>query len=102
MNNTRADKLVFIHSNSHFQSQFCQIYEVGPYRSWDIDPENDNMEDSVTRFAEMRWSSLDSECVEMPNEEEATQDCSRAWLAAIYKPSSKLVKGSNSKDRGQK
>ena len=72
MNSTRVDILVFVHSNIHLQSWFCQDFEVRPYRRWDIDIDSDNIEDYITRLEEMRWGSLDSEYVEMPNEEEAT------------------------------
>ena len=100
MNSTRADKLVlfiqiFISNHGFVKIMKLDFIEDG-ILIWI------KIKDFVTRLEEMRWSSLDIEYVEMPSEEEATQDCSRGLLAATYKPSSKLVKGSNSKDRGER
>ena len=40
LNATRADKLIFIHSNIRLISRFTTSYNEGPYRKWDIDPES--------------------------------------------------------------
>lgn len=61
LNNARADKLVFIHSNIRLLSRFSKSYTSGPYKYWDIDPESSTMEDSITRMQELMWSIDDEE-----------------------------------------
>ncbi|XP_038709524.1 uncharacterized protein LOC120004292 [Tripterygium wilfordii] len=59
LNGTRADKLVFIHSNIRLQSRFSDNYKEGPYKKWDVDPDNTCLEESSVRLEEMKWASLD-------------------------------------------
>lgn len=59
-NSTRADKLVFIHSNIRLQSRFTASYKDGPYKKWDIDPEHTSIDDSIVRLEDMRWRCLDN------------------------------------------
>ncbi|KAJ8426768.1 hypothetical protein Cgig2_010200 [Carnegiea gigantea] len=60
LNNARADKLVFIHSNIRLLSRFSKSYTSEPYKYWDIDPETSTMEESITRMQELMWS-IDNE-----------------------------------------
>ncbi|KAJ8424006.1 hypothetical protein Cgig2_032390 [Carnegiea gigantea] len=60
LNNAKADKLVFIHSNIRLLSRFSKSYTSGPYKYWDIDPESSTMEESITRMQELMWS-IDNE-----------------------------------------
>jgi len=55
LNSTRADKLVFIHSNIPLQSRFTETYKKGPNRKWDINPESPYLEDSLVRLEDLRW-----------------------------------------------
>ncbi|KAK7282352.1 hypothetical protein RIF29_11044 [Crotalaria pallida] len=57
LNGSRADKLVFIHSNIRLLSRFSEIYKQSPYKEWDMHPDDTNMEESSTRITEMRGSS---------------------------------------------
>ena len=60
LNNAKADKLVFIHSNIRLLSCFNKSYTSGPYKYWDIDPESPMMEESISRMQELMWS-MDNE-----------------------------------------
>jgi hypothetical protein len=59
LNSTRADKLVFIHSNIRLLSRFEESYMEGPFKKWDINPEANIIDDSHVRLEELRWESLD-------------------------------------------
>ncbi|KAF2315478.1 hypothetical protein GH714_039842 [Hevea brasiliensis] len=61
LNCTRADKLVFIHSNIRLQSRFFESYVTGPHKRWDMDPENSYLEDSAVKLEDMGWRSLDDD-----------------------------------------
>jgi hypothetical protein len=61
LNTKRADKLVFIHSNIRLQSRFSESYNNGPSKKWDINPENDYLEGSSTRFEDMQWENLEGQ-----------------------------------------
>ncbi len=61
LNCTRADKLVFIHSNIRLQSRFFESYVTGPHKRWDMDPENSYLEDSTVKLEDMGWRSLDDD-----------------------------------------
>jgi len=56
LNNARADKLVFLHSNIRLLSRFSKDYTIGPYKYWDIDPKNSMMEESASRMQDLMWS----------------------------------------------
>ncbi|PWA81484.1 hypothetical protein CTI12_AA186260 [Artemisia annua] len=58
LNNKRADKLVFVHSNIRLVSRFSESYKQGPYKKWDINPESSNLETSIVRLDDMQWESL--------------------------------------------
>ncbi|XP_077250104.1 uncharacterized protein LOC143889688 [Tasmannia lanceolata] len=64
LNSSRADKLVFIHSNIRLQSRFIETYKDGPFKKWDIDPEHTNIDDSIVRLEDMRWKSLDGDYID--------------------------------------
>ncbi|KAK1434515.1 hypothetical protein QVD17_00259 [Tagetes erecta] len=61
LNTTRADKLVFIHSNIRLQSRFSQSYNSGLSKNWDVNPESAYIEGSSSRMDEMVWEDLDEE-----------------------------------------
>lgn len=58
LNSSRADKLVFIHSNIHLLSRFYESYKTGPYKKWDVNPESSYLEGSSSRLEEMQWENL--------------------------------------------
>ncbi|PWA77296.1 HAT dimerization domain, Ribonuclease H-like domain protein [Artemisia annua] len=58
LNNKRADKLLFVHSNIRLVSQFSESYKEGPFKEWDINPESSNLESSSVRLDDMQWESL--------------------------------------------
>lgn len=68
LNALRADKLVFIHSNIRLQSRFGKEYKEGPYKKWDVDPENTYVDDSIVRLEEMRWRSLEGDFDDIPGD----------------------------------
>ena len=53
LNSTRADKLVFIHSNIRLQSRFSKSYKDGPFKKWDINPEHTYIDDSSMRLEDL-------------------------------------------------
>ena len=61
LNCTKADKLVFIHSNIRLQARFSKSYKHGPYRKWDINPNNTDLEDSTMKLIDVTWSSLEED-----------------------------------------
>ncbi|KAK7245525.1 hypothetical protein RIF29_40371 [Crotalaria pallida] len=67
LNCARADKLVFIHSNIRLLSRFSDAYKNGPFKKWDINPNDTSLEESSTRIEMLRWE-LDDE-ISIPNEE---------------------------------
>ncbi|KAF8400216.1 hypothetical protein HHK36_013513 [Tetracentron sinense] len=58
LNSTRADSLVYIHSNLRLLSRFAGSYKDGPYKKWDINPELLVVDESVVRLEELRWKNL--------------------------------------------
>lgn len=58
LNSSRADKLVFIHSNIRLLSRFSESYTTGPYKKWDVNPESSYLEGSSSRLEEMQWENL--------------------------------------------
>ncbi|OMO84664.1 hypothetical protein CCACVL1_10726 [Corchorus capsularis] len=82
LNCTRADKLVFIHSNICLISRFNQSYEDDPFKKWDIDPDNTYLEDSATNLEDLRWTALDREFDEgIRGEEALPSNVSKAGVA---------------------
>ena len=55
------NKLVFIHSNIRLLSRFQENYKEGPFKKWDINPEDTMIDDSQVRLEEMRWQSLEDD-----------------------------------------
>lgn len=90
LNCTRADKLVFIHSNIRLQARFCESYKDGPYKKWDIDPNNTCLEDSAIRLEDMRWRGLEDEYEDTQHVDEVLEISSNASHAAPSKEASKL------------
>ena len=68
LNSTRADKLVFIHSNIRLQSRFTESYKDGPFKKWDINPEHTCIDDSIVRLEDLRWKSLEEDYVDISND----------------------------------
>ncbi|KAL4587556.1 hypothetical protein LXL04_000428 [Taraxacum kok-saghyz] len=64
LNEKRADKLVYIHSNIRLPSRFSESYKSGPHKNWDINPESTYIEGSSSRLDEMVWENLDEEDTE--------------------------------------
>ncbi|KAI3698708.1 hypothetical protein L2E82_42453 [Cichorium intybus] len=64
LNEKRADKLVYIHSNIRLLSRFSNSYKSGPHKKWDINPESTYIEGSSSRLEDMVWENLDEEDVE--------------------------------------
>ena len=64
LNEKRADKLVYIHSNIRLLSRFSESYKSGPHKNWDINPESTYIEGSSSRLDEMVWENLDEEDTE--------------------------------------
>ncbi|KAJ9545144.1 hypothetical protein OSB04_024851 [Centaurea solstitialis] len=87
LNCTRADKLVFIHSNIRLQSRFLEGYKLSPHKKWDIDPENTHLEGSSTRLEDMQSEGLDEDAINNGKKKEAesrvnnAQVLNRVWLA---------------------
>ena len=61
LNCTKADKLVFIHSNIRLQVRFSESYKHGPYRKWNINPNRTDLEDSTMKLIDMTWSLLEED-----------------------------------------
>lgn len=62
MHHGLTDKLVFIHSNIRLVSRFQENFKEGPFKKWDVDPEERRqilIDDSQVRLEEMRWKSLE-------------------------------------------
>ncbi|KAK9045895.1 hypothetical protein V6N11_051798 [Hibiscus sabdariffa] len=70
LNSSRADKLVYIHTNLRLLSRYTYGYKNGPFRKWDIDPENSCLEESPLELEDMRWADLENDL----NEEETLAD----------------------------
>ena len=66
----KVDKLVFIHSNIRLLSQFSESYRNGPYKEWNMDPDDTCLEESSIRIAEIRWSSLDTDIPNVNDEQQ--------------------------------
>ncbi|XP_023732478.1 uncharacterized protein LOC111880296 [Lactuca sativa] len=64
LNEKRADKLVYIHSNIQLVSRFHESYKSGPHKKWDINPKSTYIEGSSSRLDDMIWENLDEENVE--------------------------------------
>ncbi|KAE8774221.1 hypothetical protein D1007_53378 [Hordeum vulgare] len=64
LNATTADKLVFIHANERLKRRFSEGYNSGPHYKWDVEPENDLLEDSRLKLEQLRWDSLEDEAVD--------------------------------------
>ncbi|KAL4577100.1 hypothetical protein LXL04_013203 [Taraxacum kok-saghyz] len=56
---SRADKLVYVHSNARLCSRFSEAYKEGPYKKWDMNPESTNLENSM--LEDMMWDDLDDD-----------------------------------------
>ena len=80
LNCSRADKLVFIHSNIRLQLRFCESYKDGPYEQWNIDHDNTCLEDSYERLSEMRWRYLDSKYVGEQDQEKHAKEKSKKGI----------------------
>ncbi|KAE8793587.1 hypothetical protein D1007_31746 [Hordeum vulgare] len=63
LNATTADKLVFIHANERLKRRFSEGYNSGPHYKWDVEPENDLLEDSSLKLEQLRWDSLEDDHV---------------------------------------
>ncbi|GMI98610.1 hypothetical protein like AT5G33406 [Hibiscus trionum] len=61
LNSSRADKLVYIHTNLRLISRYTDGYKNGPYRKWDIDPESSCLEESPLELEDMRWADLEND-----------------------------------------
>ena len=61
LNCKRADELVFLHSNIRLLSHFSDSYRQGPYKKWDMNPENTYTEGSSSRLEKMLWENLDED-----------------------------------------
>ncbi|KAK8633710.1 hypothetical protein V6N13_014549 [Hibiscus sabdariffa] len=70
LNSSRADKLVYIHTNLRLLSRYTDGYKNGPFRKWDIDPENSCLEESPLELEDMRWADLENDL----DEEETLAD----------------------------
>ena len=68
LNSTRADKLVFIHSNIRLQYRFSESYRDGPFKKWDINPEHTSIDDSIVRLEDLRWKSLEDDYPDITND----------------------------------
>ncbi|XP_073360305.1 uncharacterized protein [Aegilops tauschii subsp. strangulata] len=64
LNATTADKLVFIHANERLKRRFSEGYNSGPHYKWDVEPENDLLEDSSLNLEQLRWDSLEDEAAD--------------------------------------
>ncbi|XP_037469586.1 uncharacterized protein LOC119341840 [Triticum dicoccoides] len=64
LNATTADKLVFIHANECLKRRFSEGYNSGPHYKWDVEPENDLLEDSSLKLEQLRWDSLEDEAAD--------------------------------------
>lgn len=78
LNSVRADKLVFIHCNIRLISRFTSNYKDGPYRKWDINPDNSFIESSPLALEDMRWSD---DLEEQANDTTMTFACKRQRYA---------------------
>ncbi|KAL4577035.1 hypothetical protein LXL04_013136 [Taraxacum kok-saghyz] len=56
---SRADKLVYVHSNARLCSRFSEAYKEGPHKKWDMNPESTNLENSM--LEDMMWDDLDDD-----------------------------------------
>ncbi|GJT31913.1 putative hAT dimerization domain, ribonuclease H-like superfamily protein [Tanacetum coccineum] len=61
LNNKRAKKLVYIHSNIRLLSRFTDSYKEGPLKKWDMNPQSTNLEGSTSRLEDIQWENLDKE-----------------------------------------
>ncbi|XP_074297184.1 uncharacterized protein LOC141627876 [Silene latifolia] len=59
LNNVRAEKLVFIHSNLRLLSRFTAEYKTGEFKKWDVEPDDASLEDSSVQLQDMTWERLD-------------------------------------------
>ncbi|XBH60792.1 hypothetical protein VPH35_115324 [Triticum aestivum] len=64
LNATTADKLVFIHANERLKRRFLEGYNSGPHYKWDVEPENDLLEDSSLKLEQLCWDSLEDEAAD--------------------------------------
>lgn len=78
LNSVRADKLVFIHCNIRLISRFTSNYKDGPYRKWDINPDNSFIESSPLALEDMRWRD---DLEEQANDTTMTFACKRQRYA---------------------
>ncbi|KAL2939954.1 tRNA modification GTPase MnmE [Bienertia sinuspersici] len=58
---SRADKLVYIYYNLRLTSRLTKAYQSGPYKKWDVNPDNPGLEDSLAELEDLRWQSLDGD-----------------------------------------
>ncbi|KAK8493768.1 hypothetical protein V6N13_026358 [Hibiscus sabdariffa] len=61
LNSSRTDKLVYIHTNLRLLSRYTDCYTNGPFKKWDIDPENSCLEESPLKLEDMRWADLEND-----------------------------------------
>ncbi|XP_052208031.1 uncharacterized protein LOC127811851 [Diospyros lotus] len=102
LNCTRADKLVFIHSNIRLQSRFLENYKEGPFRKWDIDPDDSCIEDSTLRLEDLRWRNLDEDFGDVPNRDEDMKEGSTSTSASFVTKPRRPSKTSTAKGKGRK
>ncbi|KAF8405303.1 hypothetical protein HHK36_010206 [Tetracentron sinense] len=93
LNSTRADSLVYIHSNLRLLFLIhIRSYKDGPYKKWDINPELPVVDESVVRLEELRWKNLeDGEEEPRPKNLIALQDSGD--LQSFRPPSSGTMDG---------
>nr|XP_010914522.1 uncharacterized protein LOC105039902 isoform X3 [Elaeis guineensis] len=61
LNGSRADDLMYIHSNLRLLSRFNSNYKYGPHRKWDICPELPLMDESALQWDDLCFVGLDDE-----------------------------------------
>ncbi|XP_038972237.1 uncharacterized protein LOC103712617 isoform X3 [Phoenix dactylifera] len=61
LNPSRADDLMYIHSNLRLLSRFNSNYKYGPHRKWDINPELPLMDESALQWEDLCFIGLDDE-----------------------------------------
>lgn len=58
---SKAEKLVFIHSNLRLVSHFSMEYKSGNLKKKDIEPDNPTLEESTLNLEKMTWNNLEQE-----------------------------------------
>ena len=91
-NSIRANNLVFIHSNIYLRVHLCESYKDGPYKKWDIDPDNICLVDSTIRLEDMRWRDLKDKYEDTQHVAEVQETSSNTSLVVPSKEAFKLPK----------